>query len=47
MPFAGLFGGGNGGKDDVLIAVADERGAVGLLGKLAGLDDQLPPADLE
>jgi len=37
---AGLLRGGDGGKDNVRIAVADENTAVGLLSKLAGLDRQ-------
>ena len=44
---AGLLRGGDGGKDNVRVAVADENTAVGLLSKLAGLDDQGATPDLE
>ncbi len=42
-----LLRGGDGGKDNVRVAVADENTAVGLLSKLAGLDDQGATPDLE
>ena len=39
--------GGDGGEDNVGVAIADENAAVGLLSKLAGLDDQGATPDLE
>ena len=42
-----LLRGGNGGKDNVRIAISDEDAAIGLLSKLAGLDDQGTTPDLE
>ena len=44
---AGLLRGGDGGKDNVRIAISDENAAIGLLSKLAGLDDQGATPDLE
>jgi len=43
----GLFGGGGGGEDHVLVAVAHEGATVCLLRQLAGLDDEGATPDLE
>jgi hypothetical protein len=42
-----LLRGGDGGKDNVRIAVAHENAAIGLLRKLAGLDGEGATPDLE
>ena len=47
MPSRGLRGGGDGGEDNVRVAISNERAAIGLLSKFAGLDDQRATADRE
>ena len=46
MPSRGFSGGGGGAEHDVLVAVTNQRGAVGLLREFAGLNDHRAPADL-
>ena len=43
--FARFGGGGDGAEHDVLIAVTNQRGAIGLLREFAGFDDHRAPAD--